>query len=122
MNSIKYKLIKVKHHTLWKESWLSDEINSAEGFRDDYITFRRDRCSRGGGVFNCVKICIDCRELWTDEDFEMVAVEVKGTNPKFIWEVVGIYRAPKEDMRVIERLATRTDSTVTNFIFCIHVK
>jgi hypothetical protein len=29
------------------ESWLSEEISSAEIFRDDYITFRRDRCSRG---------------------------------------------------------------------------
>jgi len=25
------------------ESWLSEEINSGEIFRDDYITFRRDR-------------------------------------------------------------------------------
>jgi hypothetical protein len=25
------------------ESWLSEEINNAEVFRDDYITFRRDR-------------------------------------------------------------------------------
>jgi len=90
------------------ESWLSEEINNAEIFRDDYITFRRDRCSRGGGVFICVKNYIDCRELWTDEDFEMVAVEVKGRNPKCTWEVVGIYRAPNEDMRVIERLAART--------------
>jgi hypothetical protein len=38
-----------------KASWLSEEINKAEIFRDDYITFRRDRCSRGGGVFICVK-------------------------------------------------------------------
>jgi hypothetical protein len=29
------------------ESWLSEEISSAEIFRDDYITFRRDRGSRG---------------------------------------------------------------------------
>ena len=93
------------------ESWLSEEINNAEVFRDDYITFRRDRCSRGGGVFICVKNYIDCRELWTDEDFEMVGVEVKGSNPKFTREVVGIYRAPNEDMRVIERLAARTGST-----------
>ena len=34
------------------ESWLSEEINI---FRDNYITFRRDRCSGGGGVFICVK-------------------------------------------------------------------
>jgi len=93
------------------ESWLSEEINNAKVFRDDYITFRRDRCSWGGGVFICVKNYIDCRELWTDEDFEMIAVEVKGRNPKFTWEVEGIYRAPNEDMRVIERLAARTGYT-----------
>jgi hypothetical protein len=38
-----------------------------------------------------------------DEDFEMIAVEVKGRDPKFAWEIVGTYRAPSEDMRVIER-------------------
>jgi hypothetical protein len=40
-------------------------------------------------VFICVKNYIDCRELWTDEDFEMIAVEVKGTDPKFTWEIIG---------------------------------
>ena len=54
---------------------------------------------------------IDCRVLWTDEIFEMIAVEVKGRNPKFAWEMVGVYRAPNEDMRVIERLAARTGFT-----------
>jgi len=93
------------------ESWLSDEINSAEVFRDNYITFRRDRCSRGGGVFICVKKYINYRELRTDEDFEMTGVEVKGRNPKFTWEVVGVYRAPNDDMQVIERLAARTGYT-----------
>ena len=29
------------------QSWLSEEINNAEVFRDDYIIFRRDRSSRG---------------------------------------------------------------------------
>jgi len=41
----------------------------------------------------------------------MIAVEVKGGNPKFSWEVVGVYRAPNENMRVIERLAARTGFT-----------
>ena len=52
-----------------------------------------------------LKNYIDCRLLWTDEVFEMIAVEVKGRNPKFTWEVVGVYRAPNEDMRAIKRLA-----------------
>ena len=55
-------------------------------------------------MFICVKNYTDCRELWTD-DFEMIAAEVKGRDPKFTWEIVGIYRAPNKDMRVIERLA-----------------
>ena len=93
------------------ESWLSEEINNAKVFRDDYITFRRDRCSRDGGVFICVKNYIACRELWTDEDYEMIAVEVKGRNPNITWEVVGIYRAPNEDKRAVERLVARTGYT-----------
>jgi hypothetical protein len=74
-----------------------------------YTTFRRDRNTRGGGVFSYVKDCIAWGELWVDEDFDMIAVEVKGRDPKFSREVVGIYRAPNEDIRVIEILAARTD-------------
>ena len=59
-------------------------------------------------MFICVKNYINCRELWTDEEFEMIAFEVKGRDPKFTWEIVGIYGAPNEDMQVIERLAART--------------
>jgi hypothetical protein len=36
----------------------------------------------------------------------MIAVEVKGKDPRRSWEIVGIYRVPNEDMRVLERLAT----------------
>ena len=82
-------------------------MKNAEVFRDDYTTFRRDS-TQGGGVFICVKNYTDCRELWTD-DFEMTAVEVKGRDPKFTWEIAGIYRAPNKDMRVRERLAALTD-------------
>ena len=77
------------------ESWLSGEIKKAEVFRDDYITFRMDRCSRGGGVFICFKNYIDYRVLLTDEVLEMIAVEAKGGNPKFSWEVVGVLQSSK---------------------------
>ena len=56
-------------------------------------------------MFIYVQNYIDCRELWADEGFEMIAIEVKGRDPKFTWEIVGIYRAPNEDLRVMERLA-----------------
>jgi hypothetical protein len=35
-------------------------------------------------------------------------MEVKGNDPKYAWEVVGIYGAPNEDIRVIEKLVART--------------
>ena len=41
----------------------------------------------------------------------MIAVEVKGTDPKCEWEIIGIYRAPNKDMLAIERLAARTLAT-----------
>jgi hypothetical protein len=42
-----------------------------------------------------------------DKDFKMTAVEVKGRNPKFTWEIIG--RAPNEGMQVIDRLAAQTN-------------
>jgi len=64
------------------ESWLKEDISNAEVFRADFTTFRRDRSARGGGVFICVKNIIASTELWVDEDCEMIAVEVKGMDPK----------------------------------------
>ena len=77
------------------ESWLSEEISNAEIFRADYTTSRRDKHTRSGGFFICVKNYFTCAELWVDEVYEMTAVEVKGRDPKITWEIVGIYRVPK---------------------------
>jgi len=90
------------------ESWLKENISSAEVFRDDFTTFRRDRSVRGGGVFICVKNIIASKELWVDEVFEMITVEVKGMDPKYMWVIIGIYRAPNEDTLAIDTLAART--------------
>jgi len=38
----------------------------------------------------------------------MIAVEVKGRDPKITWEIVGIYKAPNEEMRLFEKLTERT--------------
>jgi len=76
------------------EPWLSEEISNAEVFRADYTTFRRDRHTRSGGVFICVKNYTTCAKLRVDDVYEMTAVDVKGRDPKITWEIVGIYRAP----------------------------
>jgi hypothetical protein len=37
-------------------------------------------------------------ELSLDDDFEMITVKVKGMDAKYMWEIMGIYRAPNEDI------------------------
>jgi len=96
------------------ELWLREETGNTEIFRADYTTFRRDGHTRGGGVFICVKNNLTCSELWVDDDFEITAVEIKGSDSKDTWEVTGIYRAPSEDVRVIESLADRTGCLSTS--------
>jgi hypothetical protein len=58
--------------------------------------------------------------LWIDEDVEMIAVEVKGMDPKDSWEIIRIYIATNEDMLAMERLVARTqltrDATKRNII------
>jgi hypothetical protein len=56
----------------------------------------------------CVKNNSACSERWVDDEFEIIAVEIKGSDPRCTWEIVGIYRAPNEDIRVIEKLVART--------------
>jgi exonuclease III len=97
------------------ESWLNEDVSNAEVFRGDYLTYRRDKCSRGGGVFICVKIHIGCKELWSDEEFEIIAVEINSRNKKFKQEIIGVYRAPNDDVRVIERLVDRTNNTINSY-------
>jgi len=67
--------------------------------------------ARGGGVFICVKSIVASTELWVDEDYEMIAVEVKGKDPKYMWEIIGIYNAPNEGTLAIERLTACSLST-----------
>jgi hypothetical protein len=47
-------------------------------------------------------------------------VEMKGSDPRCRWEIVGIHRAPNVDIRVFEKLAARTgflrNSTKRNII------
>ena len=64
--------------TIGTESRLREDIGTTELFREDFTTFRKDRHTRGTGAFICVKNDIDCSELWVDNDFEIIAVEVKG--------------------------------------------
>jgi hypothetical protein len=41
----------------------------------------------------------------------MMAVGIKSRNQKLTWEIGGMYRAPNEDMQVLERSVARTGCT-----------
>jgi hypothetical protein len=46
--------------------------------------------------------------LWVEKDFEIIPFEVNGSDPKYTWEIVGIYRATNEDILVIEGWLSET--------------
>jgi hypothetical protein len=94
------------------ESWLKNDISNVEVFRADFTPSERKRYARGGGDFICVKNIIVSSELCTNDDFEIIADEIKGMDPKCTWEIIGIYRAPNEDMLAIERLAAHNLPTL----------
>ena len=89
------------------ESCPKGNITNAEVFMADFTTFRRHRSARGFVVFICVRNIIASTELRVDDDFEMIAVEVKGMDSKYRWEFIDIYRAPNAGMLAIEILAAR---------------
>jgi len=57
------------------------------------------------GFFVYVKNFIASKDLWLDDDFETITIEVKTMDPKCGWEIISTYRATNEDMLAIERLA-----------------
>ena len=63
------------------------------------------------GAFISVKNITVSTEVCVDVDFEMIAIEVKGMDDKYTWHIVGVYRAPNDDMLAIERSTARTLTT-----------
>ena len=101
------------------ESWLNEEISDNEVFGRDFTVHRRDRGSRGGGVFIAVKSALTNSRLWVDETYEMISVKV--TCDKTNIQIVGIYRPPREDSKIIDKLEMylRDQSNTKNCITVI---
>jgi hypothetical protein len=69
------------------ESWLREDICNAEVFRANFTTLKVTDVPVVGECFICVKNYITSADLWVDEDFEMIEVEVKCMDPKYTWEI-----------------------------------
>ena len=64
------------------ELWLREDMSYSEALRSDFTIFSRNKFARGRGVFISVKNVITFTELLLDDNFEMIAIEVKGMESK----------------------------------------
>ena len=58
------------------ETWLTNSILNGEILPSDYVVYRRDRTSRGGGVLLAVKNNLSSKQLSLSDDIESIAVEI----------------------------------------------
>ena len=63
------------------ESWCSPYIFDAEIIPPNFLIFRKDRPSRGGGVFIAVQKSIPSKLIPSPDSLEVVAVEIQLPNP-----------------------------------------
>ncbi len=70
------------------------------------MILRRDRNSRGGGVFICVKEDIEIRLEWVSREFEMMGIEIitSGT----VLEIIACYRLPSDGYDILDDIIQRT--------------
>jgi len=54
------------------KTWLSDHIYDNEVVPSDYVLFRKDRPSRGGGVLLAIKNDIPCQLVASPNNIEIV--------------------------------------------------
>ena len=65
------------------ETWLSDLVSDGDILSNDFILYRKDRPTRGGGVLIAVKSCVHRSLVPSPPDIEVVSIEV-GTNHYFV--------------------------------------
>lgn len=102
------------------ETWLNNNIFSAELLPSTYNIFRRDRADSYGGLLIAVKNDLVCTPIFTSKDHELLCVRLQLTRQKsfIIW---AYYRPPNttcEDnarMTVAEMSKVRSDNSKSDF-------
>jgi hypothetical protein len=61
-----------------EELCLKEDMNNSEALRTYFTIFSRDKFECGGGVFISVNNFTTITELLLDDNFEMIAIELKG--------------------------------------------
>ena len=65
------------------ETWLSGHVSDGEIFSNDFVIYRNDRPSRGGGVLIAVKSHVHSSRLPSPPDIEVVSVKI-GVDHDFV--------------------------------------
>ena len=88
------------------ESWLHENISNSSVFPEDFTVYRRDRGTRGGGVFILVKNTIkSTRETELETECEVIWCKIDLKNNKKL--LIGAFYRPNEsDEESITQLST----------------
>lgn len=90
------------------ESWLSDDVANSEILRSGYKLYRRDRKTRGGGVFLCVKSALYVRNSWFSNNLEILGMEIDVLgNPV---EIIACYRPPNDGYEILDEISDRLEN------------
>ena len=96
------------------ETWLNDSITNNEILPIDFVVYRKDRVSRGGGVMLAVHSYISSKLISSPDTLELVVVEIK----QIPCTVCTIYVPPNSDLEYMSSLVSflSTLSTSKNLI------
>lgn len=85
------------------ESWLHRDISDCEVFPSDFVGYRKDRPSHGGGVFLLVRSSLKSAALDIQCDIESVWCTITlDDNSSFA--VGAFYRPPNSDYKTLQSL------------------
>ena len=96
------------------ETWLSDFISDGEILPTDYILYRKDRPSRGGGVMIAVRSSLLTSIILSPSDLEVVCIKIGLRSDSLV--ICCVYVPPDIDWSVL--MGTLNQSNCfCNFIF-----
>jgi len=101
------------------ETWLSDFVFDSEVLPHDFIVYRKDRASRGGGVLVAVHDSIPSLLLSSPSDIEVVSVKLSVNNYDFI--LCTVYVPPHSSESYVFSVIQYLSDIVCSFSNCIIV-
>ena len=100
------------------ETWLSDFIADGEILPTDYILYRKDRLSRGGGVMIAVKSSLFTSLISSPSDLEVVCIKMDiGSD---ILLICCVYVPPDSSISYVSSLANFLSDITLSFSNCIN--